>query len=172
MHRRALAGLLVASVLVCVTAAASDAPESPALKYFEESGLKVALEKQRSAIEAMVRSELQGMIAQFSEIREQDRAELGVIVDDMIRKIMGAYSVDETLRVYAEPFDRNYPGDEFQKAQALLSTPQGQKMSETIGEAVAAGSQYSNAKIQAAFREAMPDYIAKLRALAKSRTHQ
>jgi hypothetical protein len=172
MRRSTIAGIVAGGVLVCLTALAADQAESPAFRYFEQVGLKANLEKQRADQAAMVRSELQGMVTQMSEFSEEEREKLGVLVDDVIKEVLDAYSVDEALHVYAEAFDRNYPGDQFQKAQAMLSTPEGQRMSQTISEALAALSQFQSARVQAAFRQAIPGYLAKVRALSQSMAQQ
>jgi hypothetical protein len=170
---RWVTGVVLGFVLGCVlTSGGQQAapPPSPAEQFLRTAGLKESLEKQREQNLAMTRQQITQLMDQLDsegQLPNDVRAELSAMSADMVENIHNAYTVDEALAVYARAWDRNYPGDEFQKAMGELSTPDGQRLMRTVNESISETAQFIQQRRQTATQQETNRFVARFRELMK-----
>lgn len=170
MHITVMTVLVAAGALLLSwpQATAQDQP-SRMLRFLEAAGIRSLMEQQWAAQQALARVHVEQMMSrmrsQLPAIPEQQASELDRMTQEMIEALGKAYTVDEVLRVYAQPFDQNYPGAELDKATQELSTPSGQRLVRTINEAVTAIYQFTSARQQEVLSRETEKFMARLKVL-------
>jgi hypothetical protein len=165
----------VVLVLLCaisVTAWAQTAPteglpDSPMLRYLREAGIEAQLEAQRERGVAQSKKQMDAMLdqmlTQFPTLPPEFRGEMEPILVELAESMASSYTVQESLAVYAAPFDRAYPGDELEPAIRELSTPEGRKLVATLNQAISEMLEFREARHQAAVQEATTKLVASMR---------
>ena len=137
--------------------------------YLDAVGLRTMMEKQREQSAQAMRQQLSDLLeqtrSQFPHIPASVFDELEGITQGMTEELSNAYTVDEVLRIYAEPFDRNYPGPALDEAIAELSSPEGQRLMLTLNEAVTAVYEFRAARQKAVFEQVSRRYVQALQEL-------
>ena len=166
-----VAALLAGVLLVSLHPAAAQERPSRMVELLEATGIKPQLEQQWETRRQMVRSQLTQMLAgvrsQFPTIPQDVASELDRMSRELLESVANPYTVNEVLRVYAEPFDRNYPGPALAQATQQLSTPDGQLMMRTITEAVSALNQFVAAREQEVVNRATANFLVQLKTLTQ-----
>jgi formate dehydrogenase maturation protein FdhE len=164
-----VAALLAGVLLVSFHPAAAQEQPSRMVELLEATGIKPQLEQQWQTRRQMVRSQLTQMLAgvrsQFPAIPQDVASELDRMSRELLESVANPYTVDEVLRVYAEPFDRNYPGPALARATQQMSTPDGQLMMRTITEAVSALNQFVATREQEVVNRATANFLVQLKTL-------
>jgi hypothetical protein len=171
---RWIAAIVLGFVLGCVLSSSGQqaaAPASPAEQFLRSAGMRDALEQQRQQSLASTREEIAQVLEQLtgSGLPPEVRAELQGMGNEMAENVTNAYTVDEALAVYARAWDRNYPGDQFRSAMSQLATPEGQRLTRTVNEAISEMSQFTQQRRQAAIQRETNRLVARMREILNER---
>jgi len=141
------------------------------VEFLEASGIKPQIEQQWETRRQMVRTQLTRVLSeirsQFPTLPQDVASELERISRELLEGVANPYTVDEVLKVYAQPFDRNYPGAQLDRATRELSTPDGQLLLRTLTEAVSALNQFVASREQEVINRATANYLAQLKTLVQ-----
>src|SRR2546426_12442179 len=147
-----VAALLVGVLVVSSHQATAQDRPSTMVEFLEASGIKPQIEQQWETRRQMVRAQLtRGLAdirAQFPPLPQDVASELERISRELLEGVANPYTVDEVLKVYAQPFDRNYPGAQLDRATRELATPEGQLLLRTLTGAVPALNQFVSSSEQ------------------------
>jgi len=141
--------------------------------YLEALGfrelMEMQLERNRSDLEQQLSTMVLQFRSQLPELPAELTDELDTLIQPIAEQTTNMYTVDELLNIYAEPFDRNYSGDEIDEAIKQLSQPDGKLLVLTINEAVSGLVEFQSERQKAAMENATNQIVTRLKEMIEKR---
>ncbi len=145
--------------------------ESRMFQYFVAIGLSDKMEQERESRRKLYQDQMMSLLDQIQTdpptVPKEYLVELSDLTARMAEQIDQAYTIEEALRVYAAPFDRNYPGETIDEAIEQLSSPEGQKLTSTLNEALTALGEFQADREEVVVQKAMAEFTTAVKQLVE-----
>jgi hypothetical protein len=167
----ALSAALAVNGQTAFAETSASATASPMFAYLEKIGMPQLLAERREASRKATIELLNKFIdqvkAQDPSMSDETILKLRSSMSDMADTITNAYSVDEALMVYAEPFDRTYSPTALRKKIKEMSTPDNMREIRVVNEAVMKMSEFCLRKQNEAAEKVMTTLLTQVKDIVR-----
>jgi hypothetical protein len=140
---------------------------SPTFLYLEKIGLREILlekrERSRESTVELLNKIIDQMRAQEPDFPDEIAAKMRASMEGLADSMINAYSIDDALMVYAEPFDKGYSPKELKKQIKELSTPENIREIKILNEASMKMSEFILRKENEATEKAMSNILGQMK---------